>query len=88
MTFDRRVIQDIRLRRAQAECRTALQVSEAVAAQLLEVSGVLERGVQPANIRATPQDVERLLPLAKAIEAEEAMLEPHEVAMHTPRRAV
>jgi hypothetical protein len=88
MTFDRRVIQDIRLRRAQAECAAALKVSEAVAAQMVQLSGVQERGIDPARLRVTPAEVHRLLELARTIEAEEAMLEPHEAARHTPRRAV
>lgn len=88
MTIDRRVIQKIRLQRAQDAGASAVQAGTAAAATLLQVSGVLERGIDPSRLNLSPADLPRLLELARAIEAEEAMLEPHEASRHTTRRAV
>lgn len=75
MAVDKQVISQIRLRRQAQALQAALKVSEAVAEQLLQVSGVLERGVDPRKLRVQPQDLPELMALARRIEAEEAMLD-------------
>lgn len=76
MSFDPQVIAGIRLRRQLQELRSALKVSEAVAEQMLSLSGILERGIDPRQVHIKPEDLPALLELARKIEAEEAMLEP------------
>ena len=74
MALDRQIIQNIRLKRQTAELAAALKVSQALAEQLVEVSGLKERGIDPSKVQASPQDLPALLELAARIEAEEAML--------------
>ena len=75
MSLDPQVIAGIRLRRQLQELRAALKVSEAVAEQMLSLSGILERGIDPRQVQVKPEELPALLELARKIEAEEAMLD-------------
>ncbi len=75
MSLDPQVIAGIRLRRQLQELRAALKVSEAVAEQMLSLSGILERGIDPRQVQVKPEDLPALLELARKIEADEAMLD-------------
>jgi hypothetical protein len=75
VSLDPQVIAGIRLRRQLQELRAALKVSEAVAEQMLSLSGILERGIDPRQVQVKPEELPALLELARKIEAEEAMLD-------------
>jgi len=75
VSLDPQVIAAIRLRRQLQELRAALKVSEAVAEQMLSLSGILERGIDPRQVQVKPEDLPALLELARKIEADEAMLD-------------
>jgi hypothetical protein len=75
VSLDPQVIAGIRLRRQLQELRAALKVSEAVAEQMLSLSGILERGIDPRQVQVKPEDLPALLELARKIEADEAMLD-------------
>lgn len=66
-------IQNIRMRRtrkAADELRAALDEGRAVSEELLQASGLLERGIDPREIRVTAADIERLLETTRQIEAQ------------------
>jgi hypothetical protein len=75
VALDPQLIAGIRLRRQLQELRAALKVSEAVAEQMLSLSGILERGIDPRQVQVKPEDLPALLELARKIEADEAMLD-------------
>jgi hypothetical protein len=68
-------IQSVRVRRirqAAQALQQALEEGRAVSQELLRVSGVLERGIDPRQIRTTFGDLPRLLATAREIEAQQA----------------
>lgn len=58
-----------RLRKAAQALEEALQEGRAVRQELLQVSGLLERGIDPQQIRSTYSDLPRLIQTAQALEA-------------------
>lgn len=72
-------IQAVRARRLQQAAQAlegALAEGRAVSQELLRVSGLLERGIDPRQIRTAHSDLPRLLETARAIEAQQ-FAEPH-----------
>ena len=61
-----------RLHKAIQDLEQALAEGRAVSERLLQVSGLLERGIDPRTIRSTFADLPRLLEMARLIEAQEA----------------
>ena len=59
-----------RLERALHELQKAIAHGHQVSAELLEISGLLERGIVPARIKTAYGDVIKLMEIARAIEAE------------------
>ena len=59
----------------------ALAKGRAVSQELLQISGLLERGIDPQQIRSTYSDLPRLLEAARAIEAQQLAAQEHD-----PRR--
>jgi hypothetical protein len=74
-----------RLHQAVQALEAAMAQGQAVSQALLQVSGLLERGVDPFQIRTTHRDLPRLLEIARAIEAQE-FAEPHPDARRPTRR--
>jgi HPt (histidine-containing phosphotransfer) domain-containing protein len=58
-----------RLRKAAQALEEALGEGRAVSQELLQVSGLLERGIDPKKIRSTYSDLPRLIQTAQALEA-------------------
>lgn len=58
-----------RLQQAALALEQALAEGRAVSQELLQVSGLLERGIDPRQIRTAHSDLPRLLETARAIEA-------------------
>jgi hypothetical protein len=88
MAISKQVMHDIRMRRATQELDAALKVSEAVAHQLLQVSGVRERVNNSVALKIVPEHRETLLKLARQIESEEAMLETEKSKRQPSRKEV
>jgi hypothetical protein len=88
MAISKQVMQDIRMRRATQELDAAIKVSEAVAQQLLQVSGVRERVNNSVELKILPEHRETLLKLALQIESEEAMLETEKSKRQPSRKQV
>jgi hypothetical protein len=88
MAISKQVMHDIRMRRATQELDAALKVSEAVAHQLLQVSGVRERVNNSVVLKIVPEHRETLLKLARQIESEEAMLETEKSKRQPSRKEV
>lgn len=64
-------VRERRLREAVRALEAAMAEGRTVSRELLRVSGLLERGIDPQRIRCSAGDLQRLLSLARAIEAEE-----------------
>lgn len=60
-----------RIRTAVQALEGALAEGRAVSQELLLVSGLLERGIDPRQIRSTFSDLPRLLETARVIEAQQ-----------------
>jgi hypothetical protein len=59
-----------RLQKAVQDLEHALAEGQSVSEVLLQVSGLLERGIDPRAIRSTFTDLPRLLEIARSIEAQ------------------
>ena len=59
-----------RFEKALQQLQEAIAHGHEVGAELLEVSGLLQRGIDPANVKSVYSDVTRLMAVARAIEAE------------------
>jgi len=70
MVINREVIQAIRLRRSTEELEGLLAKGDALAEELLRLSGLLEQGIDPREIKLTPQQLAELLELVKSTETE------------------
>lgn len=74
MAIDKEVIQAVRLKRSSQQIEALLTQGNALAEQLLQRSGLRQRGVDPKYIRATPADIEKLLEITEDIESKERLL--------------
>lgn len=77
-----RAVRVKRLQQAVQALESALAEGRAVSEELLRVSGLLERGIDPQQVRCALGDVPRLLEAAREIEAQQAAAQPGD-----PRRA-
>jgi hypothetical protein len=71
-----------RIRVAMQALEDALAQGRAVSQELLLISGLLERGIDPRQIRTAFSDLPRLLETARAIEAQQLAEQERD-----PRRA-
>jgi hypothetical protein len=88
VAINKQVIKDIRLRKTAQELESALQFSERVSHQLLQLSGVLNRVSIPAKLMTSPDERSKLLELANIIEKEEAMMDTKPSQIQTSRKQV
>ena len=70
MVVHKEVIQTIRLKKQLAAAQAQLEASEALRQQMLELSGLLEKGIDPSQIQATQQNIQDMLKEAERLEAE------------------
>ena len=70
MVVHKEVIQAIRLKKQLAAVQAQLEMSQALREQLLELSGLVERGIDPRTIKASQQNIQDLLAVAERLEAE------------------
>lgn len=81
-------VRHLRLRRAVDALEAALRDGQATADLLLQASGLLERGVDPRQVRANSDDIERLLALTREIEAAGLQAEPADARRRSRRLQV
>lgn len=67
-----------RLRKAVQALEDALSEGRSVSVELLRVSGLLERGIDPRQIRSTMGDLPRLIEVARAIESQHDNAQRHD----------
>lgn len=70
MVVHKEVIQAIRLRKQLAAVQAQLEASAALRQQMLELSGLLDRGIDPSMIQATQQNIQDMLKEAERLEVE------------------
>jgi hypothetical protein len=70
MVVNKEVIQAIRLKRTAQQTEELIAKGNALARELLEISGLVERGLDPRGLRLSPEQLALLLERAQAIEAE------------------
>lgn len=70
MVVHREVIQSIRLKRSVQEIEQLLLQGDALACELLEKSGLLDKGIDPRKLDLTPEQWDQLIQRARAFEAE------------------
>ena len=89
MTADAQAaIQELRLKRVRkaiAELEAAVREGHETSQRLLEVSRLLERGIDYRLIPVTPADLERLLEVARRIEAGADAQSPSRPSRRGPR---
>jgi hypothetical protein len=70
MVVHREVIQSIRLKRIVQDIEQLLSQGDAMASQLLQASGLLDKGIDPRTLDLSPEQWEQLLERARAFEAD------------------
>jgi hypothetical protein len=70
MVVHREVIQTIRLKKQLAAVQAQLEASAALRQQMLGLSGLLEKGIDPSLIQATQQNIQDMLIEAERLEVE------------------
>jgi hypothetical protein len=70
MVVHKEVIQAIRLKKQLAAVQAQLEASAALRQQMLELSGLLDRGIDPSMIQATQQNIQDMLKEAERLEVE------------------
>lgn len=70
MVVHREIIQSIRLKRSVQEIEKLLMQGDALACELLEKSGLLDKGIDPRKLELTPAQLEQLIQRARALESE------------------
>lgn len=75
-----------RIRQAAQLLEQALSEGHDVSRELLELSGLLDRGIDPLAVRATGADIERLLAITRRLEAEGLDASPPPDARPAARR--
>jgi len=70
MVVHKEVIQTIRLKKQLAAIQAQLEASQALRQQMLELSGLLEKGIDPSQIQATQQNIRDMLKEAERLEVE------------------
>lgn len=68
MVVHKEVIQTIRLKKQLAALKAQLVVAEALRQQMVELSGLLEKGIDPSQIAAGHQNIQDMLKLAEDLE--------------------
>lgn len=70
MVVNREVIQSIRLRRTVQEIEHLFSQGDALACELLEKSGLLDKGIDPRGLQLTPEQWDQLIERARILEAD------------------
>lgn len=70
MVVHREVIQSIRLKHIVQDIEQLLSQGDAMASQLLQASGLLDKGIDPRTLDLSPEQWEQLLERARAFEAD------------------
>jgi hypothetical protein len=68
MVVNREVIQAIRLKRSVQEIESLLAQGDALAHELLQTSGLLEKGIDPRALNLTPEQLNDLIERARVLE--------------------
>jgi hypothetical protein len=88
MVVHRGVIQSIRLKRSVQEIEQLLAQGDALARELLEKSGLLEKGIDPRQLSLTPAQLEQLIERARELEAQWLLDETQTRRTHQGRSPV
>ncbi len=70
MVVNREVIQAVRLKRSVQEIEGLLAQGDALAHELLQTSGLLEKGIDPRKLDLTPEQLADLIERARKLEKE------------------
>ncbi len=70
MVVHREIIQSIRLKRSVQEIEKLLSQADSLACELLEKSGLLDKGIDPRKLQLTPAQLDQLIQRARALESE------------------
>jgi len=68
MVVNREVIQAVRLKRSVQEIEALLAEGDALAHELLQTSGLLEKGIDPRKLDLTPEQLADLIERARKVE--------------------
>ena len=75
MVVHKEVIQNIRLKKQLAALQAQLEAGRLVSEQLLALSGLLDKGIDPRQIPASHEAIQDLLKLAEQLEVQEGLLD-------------